>query len=60
VLEKHGRSGVPLYLLYTGKGEPILLPQILTPAAVLSQIARIPDQPERKASLSTPAKEQTP
>jgi thiol:disulfide interchange protein/DsbC/DsbD-like thiol-disulfide interchange protein len=60
VLERHGRSGVPLYLLYTGSDEPILLPQILTPAAVLSEIARIPDQPQRKASLSTPAQEQTP
>ena len=57
VLEKHGRSGVPLYLLYTGGDEPVLLPQILTPAAVLSEIERIPDPPQRKASLSTTAKE---
>ncbi len=37
LLEKHGRSGVPLYLLYTGDGEPAVLPQILTPATVLSR-----------------------
>ena len=41
VLEKHGRSGVPLYLLYAGGGEPIVLPQILTPAIVLGEIDRI-------------------
>lgn len=60
ILEKHGRSGVPLYLLYAGGDEPILLPQILTPATVLSEIERIPDPPQRKASLSTPAQERTP
>ena len=30
LLEKYGRSGVPLYLLYAGTGEPQVLPQILT------------------------------
>ena len=31
LLNKHGRSGVPLYLLYTasGQGKPLILPQIL-------------------------------
>jgi thiol:disulfide interchange protein len=29
-LEKHGRSGVPLYLWYPAGGEPQILPQILT------------------------------
>jgi thiol:disulfide interchange protein/DsbC/DsbD-like thiol-disulfide interchange protein len=29
-LEKHGRSGVPLYLWYPAGGEPVILPQILT------------------------------
>jgi thiol:disulfide interchange protein DsbD len=57
LLQKHGRSGVPLYLLYTGSGEPVVLPQILTPATVLSEIDRIPDPPQRRASLPTPAKE---
>ena len=53
VLEKHGRSGVPLYLLYAGDSEPIVLPQILTPAIVLGEIDRISSLPQRRASLST-------
>ena len=60
VLEKHGRSGVPLYLLYTGNAdnaEAVVLPQILTAGAVLAEIERIPSPRQRKASLSTPAKE---
>jgi len=39
-LQQFGRSGVPLYLLYTGKGEPVLLPQILTTASVLDALAK--------------------
>jgi len=53
VLEKHGRSGVPLYLLYAGEGEPAVLPQILTPATVLAEVARIPDPAQRRSSLPT-------
>ena len=34
-LERHGRSGVPLYLVYApGSPEPRILPQLLTPGAV--------------------------
>jgi thiol:disulfide interchange protein DsbD len=34
-LAQHGRSGVPLYLLYgAGGGDPVVLPQLLTPGAV--------------------------
>jgi thiol:disulfide interchange protein DsbD len=33
-LESFGRSGVPLYVLYPAQGEPIVLPQLLTPALV--------------------------
>lgn len=40
-LERHGRSGVPLYLLYDGKAEPIVLPQILTPEIVLDALAKV-------------------
>jgi len=40
-LQQFGRSGVPLYLLYTGKGgEPIMLPQILTAANVLDAVGK--------------------
>ncbi len=57
VLERHGRSGVPLYLLYAPGGKPVVLPQILTPAIVLGEIAHIADQPQRKASLEEATKE---
>ena len=41
-LDRHGRSGVPLYLFYrAGKqGEAEVLPQILTPDVVLAAIGR--------------------
>lgn len=45
-LERHGRSGVPLYLLYpAGGGEPRILPQLLTEGLVAEalQTARTPD-----------------
>jgi thiol:disulfide interchange protein/DsbC/DsbD-like thiol-disulfide interchange protein len=38
LLESHGRSGVPLYLVYKGRGEARVLPQILTEAVVLDGI----------------------
>jgi thiol:disulfide interchange protein DsbD len=57
VLERHGRSGVPLYLLYPDGGQPVVLPQILTPATVLGEIARLPDPARRNASLSVSTKE---
>ena len=60
LLEKHGRSGVPLYVLYAGGGEPVVLPQILTSATVLGELDRIGEATQRKASLSTTAKEQLP
>jgi thiol:disulfide interchange protein len=40
-LQKFGRSGVPLYLLYDGSGTPTVLPQILTEATVLSAIGKL-------------------
>jgi thiol:disulfide interchange protein len=47
-LARHGRSGVPLYLLYPAgqSSRPIVLPQILTPAAVMQAL----DRAERKAT----------
>lgn len=41
LLESHGRSGVPLYVLYPARGEPIVLPQILTQAAILDGLSRL-------------------
>lgn len=41
LLEQHGRSGVPLYLLYTGRVEPHVLPQILTEGGVLGWLDRV-------------------
>ena len=38
LLESHGRSGVPLYLVYKGKGEARVLPQILTEALVIAEV----------------------
>jgi thiol:disulfide interchange protein DsbD len=57
LLQKHGRSGVPLYLFFAGEADPVVLPQILTPATVLAAIARIPDRGPQRASLPTPTKE---
>ncbi len=38
-----GRSGVPVYALYTpGQSEPQLLPQVLTPGIVLDAIHKLP------------------
>ena len=41
LLQQFGRSGVPLYLLYGGKGEPVILPQILTAASVLEALGKV-------------------
>lgn len=39
-LAEHGRSGVPLYLVYGREGEPVILPQLLTEAAVVAALER--------------------
>lgn len=41
LLEKFGRSGVPLYVLYRANAEPVLLPQILTQSLVLEALEKI-------------------
>jgi len=41
LLERYGRSGVPLYLLYRGQAEAVVLPQILTGGIVLGELARL-------------------
>jgi thiol:disulfide interchange protein len=39
MLADHGRAGVPLYLVYgVGGGDPVVLPQLLTPGTVVSAI----------------------
>jgi thiol:disulfide interchange protein DsbD len=40
-LQKFGRSGVPLYLLYDRSGTPNVLPQILTRSEMLDAIGKI-------------------
>lgn len=43
-LESHGRSGVPLYVLYKGDGsEPVLLPEVLTQGIVIDALSQLPD-----------------
>jgi thiol:disulfide interchange protein DsbD len=41
LLQKFGRSGVPLYLLYDRNGTPAVLPQLLTEATILDAVGRI-------------------
>ncbi len=42
-LEGYGRNGIPLYVLYSGRGPDYrILPQVLTPAAVLEAIDGLP------------------
>jgi thiol:disulfide interchange protein len=43
-LARFGRSGVPLYVLYPNGGEPVVLPQILTPDIFLEALHQIPPQ----------------
>lgn len=42
-LAQFGRNSVPLYVLYTGKGDetPVVLPEILTPGIVLEALKKI-------------------
>jgi thiol:disulfide interchange protein len=39
-LRKNGRDGVPLYVFYPPKGQPVVLPQILTENTVLAELGR--------------------
>ena len=47
-LARHGRCGVPLYLLSEGSAEPAVLPQFLTKGLVLAELDRL-KVPERQA-----------
>ena len=42
-LESFGRSGVPLYVLYNGMDEPVVLPQVLNPGVFLDALAAVDD-----------------
>ena len=49
-LESHGRSGVPLYVLYPGDGSnPRLLPEVLSPSIVLDKLQQLPSKDDRVA-----------
>ena len=38
-----GRNAIPVYALYTpGNPEPLLLPEVLSPALVLAELSRLP------------------
>src|SRR5262249_7085113 len=41
LLQQFGRSRVPLYLLHGNKGEPVILPQLLTAASVLDALGKV-------------------
>ncbi len=50
MLQKFGRAGVPLYLLYPADGgEPQVFPQILTESIVLDRLAKIPLKRQAKS-----------
>ncbi|MEM9759990.1 MAG: thioredoxin family protein, partial [Pseudomonadota bacterium] len=40
-VSSHGRSGIPLYVLYSNNDEPTLLPQILRRSTVLTALDTI-------------------
>ncbi len=50
-LKKHGRNGVPLYLLYgtDPTQPPKILPQVLTPDGVIEELSAMEDNPTGKA-----------
>ncbi len=53
ILEAHGRSGVPLYLLYpAGGGTPEVLPAVLTEALVLARLHALGAQRSGGAGVS--------
>jgi len=49
-LTRYGRSGVPLYILHSGKAAeaPRLLPQVLTPELVIRQLRELAEPRRRK------------
>jgi thiol:disulfide interchange protein DsbD len=51
-LQEFGRDGVPLYVLYSGNQNdpPRILPQILTPAIVITELERLEPTQLRRSS----------
>ncbi len=41
LLQGFGRAGVPLYAVYPKEGEPVLLPQILTPDMLVDALSKV-------------------
>ena len=41
LLQQYGRSGVPLYRLFGGKGDAVVLPHILTASTVLDALGKV-------------------
>lgn len=52
-IESHGRTGIPLYLMYPAdlNTDPVLLPQILTTAAVLEALKAVSTKKAEVASI---------
>ena len=49
-----GRSGVPVYALYTpGQSDPQLLPQVLTPGIVTDALAKLPHAPTQSTAQAS-------
>ena len=40
-LEEYGRTGLPLYLLFPSKGDPLILPEILTEDILISYLSEV-------------------
>ena len=54
-LQEFGRDGVPLYVLYSGKQNepPRILPQILTPAIVISELEKLEPLEMKSSELTS-------
>ena len=49
-----GRSGVPVYALYTpGQNTPQLLPQVLTPSIVIDALNKLPSPSETQSATDS-------
>jgi thiol:disulfide interchange protein DsbD len=54
-LNRHGRAGVPLVLVYPAntKGDPIVLPEVLTPGMVVSALNEAQQEASKSAFQGT-------